>query len=207
MVLVALVALGTLLVPMFDQTTDDARSVTTDETLYRVRDAISGSGGYAELMKHARNTGGTIVGYGAGLPWPSSADILGGRVDHPQLYFLFTSPGSIEPYDPHYRVGWRAAWLDIGSTGRYVVDATRGFTTSYGEDDDSAPLDAWFNPIVIQLPNTVSGSITDEEVEAVRLVSAGPDGILDTPTNVLTPTVAQKNDDVVLYLRREDPFP
>ncbi|MEM8550610.1 MAG: hypothetical protein AAGF10_07445, partial [Verrucomicrobiota bacterium] len=69
-----------------------------------------------------------------------------------------------------------------------------------------APLDGWGNPIVIQLPEVASG-LTDAELESVRLVSAGPDGVIDTPTDTLLPTAVEKNDDLVLYLHREDPNP
>jgi len=203
-VLVVLVAVGALLVPLIGNQPEDARATATNETMNRIRDAISGPNGYATTMKHALDTSSTNIGYATGLPWPSATDVLGGRADHPQLQFLYVEPSSIEPYDPNYKVGWRDAWLDIASPGRYVVDATRGFSADYGQEDDSAPLDGWANPIVIQLPSDPSETFEDE-VLAVRLVSAGPNGVIDTPTTDLTPE--DKGDDIVLYLRREDPHP
>jgi len=40
-----------------------------------------------------------------------------------------------------------------------------------------------------------------------RIVSAGPDGIVQTPPNVLNPPVDQRGDDVVLFLSRPDIAP
>ena len=145
-----------------------------------------------------------------------------GRVDHPQLSYLFVEPTDLldyDPptgqfYDPVSRIGWRGAWLDVTTATAYAVNGVDGFTNTYGEGDgrdgpnpdDLAPLDGWGNPVVIQLPDVAAG-VTDDEVESVRLVSAGPDGVLDTPGDVLEPSVVQKGDDLVLYLYREDPNP
>ena len=175
-------------------------------------------------------------GAGTGLPWPGADDVVAGRrANHPQLDFLFRAPvdddkgtadtadDDLLPYDPVTKIGWRGPWLDVTTATAYPASAdemvngetasANGFDATYGVAGDLAPLDGWGNPVVIQLPDvTISGATADkefqEEVRHVRLISAGPDGVLDTPATGatgLTPTCAQKDDDLVLYLYREDP--
>ncbi|MEM9419131.1 MAG: hypothetical protein AAGA25_08810 [Planctomycetota bacterium] len=220
-VLVVLVALGGLIVPLFSDLGGEAQDEATRATMSQVAETIVGPGGYVEVMKFARNAADTeFIGEATGLPWPSPAEIAGGRANHPQLHYLFEQPTDLFDYDPsatatqYYdplnRIGWRGEWLSAVTATPYDSGV---FSTTYGEgdgrdgagDDDLAPLDGWGNPVVIQLPNVTAGSFTDEEIGHVRLVSAGPDGEIDTPTTVLTPTLTQKDDDVVLYLYREDP--
>lgn len=223
-VLVILVALGGLLVPTFSGLGDQARRDATTTTLSRVAQAIVGADGYQEVMRYARDDDDSVfVGHGTGLPWPSPDEVTAGRADHPQLRYLFNmptglldydsdaAPGAVQFYDPVSRVGWRGPWLSVTTATAYTVNAADGFTDVYGQgdggggpavDDDLAPLDGWGNPVVIQLPNA-----DPDEVDNVRLVSAGPDRVLDTPGDVLTPSAAEKNDDLVLYLYREDPNP
>jgi len=219
-VLFVLVALAGLIVPLIGHMGEDARQQATHATLARVAEAIVGPGGYEEAMRFARDgADAQFIGHGTGLPWPSPAEISAGRADHPQLRYLFVRPTDLKDYDPSSaqrfydpvaRVGWRDAWLSPTTATAYAVNVSNGFTVAYGEGDggenpsadDPAPTDGWVNPIVIQLPNA-----DPDERANVRLVSAGPDGVLDTPGNVLTPSGSQKNDDVVLYLYREDPNP
>ncbi|MEM1210696.1 MAG: type II secretion system protein [Planctomycetota bacterium] len=224
-VLVILIALGGLIVPLFGNLGEDSREQATRATLAQVAESIIGPGGYAEVMTLARNADDDqYVGNGTGLPWPSPAEITSGRANHPQLHYLFERPTDLKDYDdsaderfydPVLRIGWRDEWLSATTATPYEVDTVDGFTDSYGvgdgrdgsDEDDLAPIDGWGNPIVIQLPDVSLGAITDEEVENVRLVSAGPDGVIDTPDDTLTPSVAEKGDDLVLYLYREDPNP
>ena len=75
---------------------------------------------------------------------------------------------------------------------------------AYGLDGDVTPLDGWGRAIVLQLP-AVDPGISADELAAVRLISAGPNGVIDTPATTLAPTPAQVGDDLVLYLDMEDP--
>ncbi|MEO0476258.1 MAG: hypothetical protein AAF085_09880 [Planctomycetota bacterium] len=199
---------------LFGGLSEDAQDQATRATLAQVADAIIGPGGYAEVMTLARDAADNqYVGFGTGLPWPSPGEVTGGRSDHPQLHYLFRRPTDMRDYDtsageryyePVLRIGWRDEWLSATTATSYEVIGS--FTDAYGESSDLAPIDGWGNPIVIQLAE-VSAGITELEVENVRLVSAGPDGVIDTPAGTLTPTAVQKNDDLVLYLYREDPNP
>lgn len=208
-VLTILVALGGLIIPLVSSLGDDSCETATRAALRRVRDVIVGAEGYASTMKYVLDSNGSdVIGYGSGLPWPSEDDISNGRSNHPQLAFLFNiQPEGIAEYKTISRTGWRGPYIEISSAGRYSADAANGFTAAYGNDEDPTPLDGWGNPIVLQLPDDEPSDVTESELEAVRLVSAGVDGIIDTPADELTPTVAQKGDDLVMYLRMEDPNP
>jgi prepilin-type N-terminal cleavage/methylation domain-containing protein len=213
-VLTILVALGGLIVPIFGNLGQQAREEATKATLARVAEAIDGPGGYGETMRYARDPGGAdgaddLIGEGSGLPWPSDADIAGGRVNHPQLAFLFKEPTGLAAYDPVSRIGWRGDWLSTTTATPYQIEGT--FTDTFGEEGavpaDLAPIDGWGNPVVIQLPDSSTGTL-EQRVQAVRLISAGPNGEIETPANVLTPDISNSavvGDDVVLYLRRENP--
>ena len=211
-VLVVLVALASLLVPFFGQYAEDARQQSTRTTLARTAQAIVGTGGYEQSMRFAVDADGDPYGDSTGLPWPAPADVdSGARVDHPQLHFLLRAPvfdAAPEPdlflgWDALTRVGWNGPWLDATVATRYALDLPgepRGFKDRYGLAGDLAPIDGCGNPVVIQLPRADPTQKND-----ARLVSAGPDGVLQTPTDVNTPTLAEKGDDLVLYLFREDP--
>ncbi len=109
-------------------------------------------------------------------------------------------PKQLHAFDPVTQLGWRGPYL-ISSDAHYSVDATN-FTAAYGSNGDPAILDAWGKPIVLQVPQ-VTGATLDEEVQNARLVSAGPDGIIQTSLHKLMPsdlTPSDRGDDVVLFL-------
>lgn len=91
----------------------------------------------------------------------------------------------------------------------FYVDAVH---SCYGTTSDLAIADAWQNPIVLQIPpaSAFSGSTGDRKrFGYARLVSAGEDGILSTPLDRLAGResdggIAQRGDDVVLFLNRSD---
>jgi len=114
------------------------------------------------------------------------------RDDTPQLVFLMLNPVTLNQtytFSPQYQVGWRGPYLRE-ATGSYSVNVPQGFTTRYGRDGDAAFLDAWGRPIVIQHPGAING------VQDVRLVSAGPDGVIDTNPTTLTSSLISTGDDV-----------
>lgn len=229
-VLVVLVVLGGLLIPVFTGVKERAESAATMATMRQIQQAILGDGqnpGYfADMGELPRPCYGLPMGqpcrYGTGIAPPGL-----GRVDHPQLRYLFVNPLSEEttPYanfgdlatNPATGIGWRGPYLQTGN-GRYVVEPARGFTTRYGDETgpipntyplgpDPAPLDAWGNPIVIQEPQEDPSAqvIPDLLRLGTRLVSAGPNGIIDTPPGIWNPTQAERGDDIVLFIFGPDP--
>jgi type II secretory pathway pseudopilin PulG len=146
------------------------------------------------------------------LPFPLDP----GRVQHPQLKYLYDNPAaftaanpdSIEAtsawtYDPVSSRGWSGPYIDhaSGVLGTYGVNASAGFTENYGESGDPCPVDAWGRPIVLQQPVAAGSIHSNISVNYARVVSAGKDGVLQTPSDVLEPSSQQIGDDLVLYLR------
>ena len=127
--------------------------------------------------------------------------------------FLSTPPLAGTPlFDPVTKIGWRGPYLKQ-ATGLYpdITDIHRmtgntwsadNFTANYGNEDDPILVDAWGNPIVLQIDFDSDGTITTNEARAARLVSAGPDGVIDLELDDINDTQAQYLiDDVVIYLR------
>ena len=85
---------------------------------------------------------------------------------------------------------------------------TTPLAVGYGQSGDPAQIDAWGRPIVIQWPTDSSGNI---QPAYVRLVSAGPNGKLETPSTVTdlsaTTTPWNVGDDMILYLRQPLSYP
>lgn len=129
---------------------------------------------------------------------------------------LFRMPAGAADYLPATGLGWRGPYL-VPVTGSYAIDPLKGFTSTYGADGDPAITDTWGAPIVLQLPDPDGdGVLTATDRQHVRLVSAGADGVIQTPltgAQALTPGDAyfpsrtQCQDDLVLYVRVADQRP
>lgn len=143
---------------------------------------------------------------------------------------------------PAVTLGWRGPYV-LNSGASYMRDDVRKFLKEYGPSMGAAPpsqptiLDGWGNPIVIQIPNSILDPIPFEtgkyflhgpetspgvhsplDVRHARLVSAGPDGIIQTPKDdadavgqpyptsipAQFPNRILCGDDIVLYLRVTD---
>ncbi len=118
-----------------------------------------------------------------------------GRMTTPQLRYLFINPltentlttadaGSTDmmvTYNPAYRLGWRGPYVVANNGSVYAINAAAGFFEQYGENGDPAVMDGWGNPIVIQNPG-----LTSDGGQDVRLVSAGPNGIVNIDPTVST---------------------
>lgn len=191
-----LAVLATLVVPMIGSRIEQTRETVTVHSLTRLREVITGT--YFE----DRYRGGDDT---EPLPRPGSDALDAGRVNHPQLAYLFLNPKTHLDGDPTTRdhdpgFGWYGPYVLHNGNGHvYTVDDGRGFTTRYGETGDPAVLDGWGNPIVLQEPQDPNATPYDRWRHA-RLVSAGPDGVIQTPPDVFMPTAAQSGDDLVLFL-------
>lgn len=182
-VLLVLAALAGIAVTMLGDTGDEARSRATATTLDTVREAIvagaDGTGYRADTGRIPRTMKDLFV-----LP-----------SDDP-IYL----PADLQTYEPATGRGWRGPYVRDAASD-YVVDALNGFTVAYGANGDPTVLDGWSHPVVVQRPTTAADD--EERDEYTRLVSAGPDGAIDTPANLLTPaelTAAVRDDDVVVFL-------
>ena len=201
-VLTILVALGGLVVPMIGRLTDEARDGATHESLLRLRELL--------VNRYLLDMGQ--------LPRPPLS-----TPSQPRLVYLYVDPHQGTPaagWDPVIKIGWRGPYLTGG--GRFPAQnesgpwglpaALRGFDERFGLPADYAPLDAWGNPIVLQEPdeNGDGNFFNDAGTRFARLVSAGPNGMIDTPldANHLTPEqlAASPTDDLIVYLFIADEF-
>jgi hypothetical protein len=133
-----------------------------------------------------------------GYPQPSPANTEG-RVQHPQLHFLFQDPANLG-YNVVQRRGWNGPYLQHNG-GRYGTNGT--FGAQYGLVGDAAILDGWGKPIVLQL-YAASGATAADQTRFARLISAGPNGVLNTPADVSMPALSVCGDDVVMFMQVPD---
>jgi type II secretory pathway pseudopilin PulG len=171
-VMAILAVLGGLVLPAVGHYVAESRDTVTRQSLGRLRDVVA-------LYWSDMQT----------LPRPDIS-VSPARAVHPQVCYLFFNPKSIteEPtfdYDPVYHRGWRGPYMMHQQGATYKLDATAKFTTLYGEEGDPAVLDGWGHPLVIQHPGLVTAGLQD-----VRIVSAGPNGVIDIPPDASTASLA-----------------
>jgi len=183
-VLTILTIVGSLVLPAAGRYVADSREALTRQSLTRLRDVI------AETYWQDNDRS---------LPRPTT--ITTEHLDYPQLRYLFINPTTetaAVTYDYDYARGWRGPYLVFRDGAIYTISSNTatGFTSRYGLTGDPTVLDAWGHPIVLQNP----GSTTDGLRQDVRLVSAGPDGIIQTDPDTATSalTTASTGDDVWL---------
>ncbi len=200
-VMLVLVALAGLTIPYIGNTGQAAACQITDATLAAVRDAIMGTG---VAPGYLSDVGSLPLG----------------------INDLFTQPVSINAFNPVTRRGWHGPYIQNGvlvKADRVVVGPPNGdlvdhnFTSLASSNvavaaGDTVAVDGYkyANPVVFQFPCSDAngdgrcGNAADIPLpDRIRLVSAGPDGVLNT---LLTDaTAAGRNDDRVLFLKIADP--
>ncbi len=191
-VLVILVAVASIALPLFGGVAERASEETTVASLERLRLAIVGG----------RDQPGFLVDTGR-----APRDLADLFVRPTDGSFL---PSHRQSFDPVTGFGWRGPYI-ANPSARYAVDAANGFAADYGSDGDPGVLDGWGRPIVLQYPTT--GTTADNSLY-VRLVSAGPDGRIDTPQDLLAPgddavgdgelTIDACDDDLVRFVHVAD---
>jgi prepilin-type N-terminal cleavage/methylation domain-containing protein len=182
-VLAILAMLSAMVVPMAGNCVADSRNGVTRQNLTRLRDMIAET--YWQDNDRRLPQRDTTV-----PPVPS------GRTNTPQLRYLFVNPHTEDAtvqYDPVYRRGWRGPYLVDRGRATYTISTDVGFLESYGENGDPTVLDGWGRPIVLQNP----GALPDGRQD-VRLVSAGPDGVVNIAPDKLTADLSTQDigDDV-----------
>lgn len=192
-VIVVLVALAGLVVPMTTGVTDQSRIATTRANMALLQDVI---------MNRYWNDMNGLAGLD-GYPQPI-VDLLPptSRPSTPQLRYLFVTPDPTQIYNAATRRGWNGPYLQHNGS-KYVVNSN--FTVTYGLDEDPTILDGWGNPIIIQRPTAGADVITNRRY--TRLVSAGPNGVIDTSPTLILPSQNSCKDDLVLYLAWADERP
>jgi prepilin-type N-terminal cleavage/methylation domain-containing protein len=214
-VLAILISLATIIVPVIGTFGRKSQQVATRENLLRLQELL--------VNQYMADMGE--------LPRPvldgSGKDPKGRtRPNHPQLRYLFVNP---DTEDITHLTGttllssrqWKGPYVRHAGARYQIDETTNKFTAAYGVGDvyttatppvlttagDPTVLDAWGRPIVLQEPSTgtlYSPSATEKTY--ARLVSAGPNGKIDTPLTILMPTEADRGDDVVIFLFRHDEY-
>ena len=201
MVLVIMVALAAVLLVVADLEINEKtpEQIATEATMQAIRDAIMGKPGQP----------GAWADLGQQPEWfPPRVDDLRHEFETVSDVSNYMNYAGIEEYNPVTRIGWR---------GPYIMGQL---------------LDAWGNPFQIQIDFDNNGQIdgapnyfasvgiaNGNEATFARLVSAGEDGIVDTPLNVpkMPPsgfaaslglafglTHADCGDDIVLFFQIPD---
>lgn len=251
-VIVIVASIAALAVTTMDSAVDSSELTVARANLTAVRDAIMGSAtapGYLADMKH-------VPGFDRIHPRYMRIQCLLSPESQPDA--------ELQPFDPVQNRGWRGPYLarapgvqnanserlglfpDASDT-RFAGDtsfAQRGFfynafESRYGvrqPERDRTIADPWGNPIVIQIPNddAFETPTSDEKWLYSRVVSAGPNGVLETPFHIdpldpllinLPPadllvlksdarlagkrsdgTAPRRGDDLVLFLNRPDVY-
>ena len=219
-VVAVLASLAALVISTLAGTARSAETTVTTATLRAVRDGFLGDA--------------TAPGYLADLkqvPGFAFAAVRVGDLLAPWSYPDFAA------YDPDTKRGWNGPYLGnvrppdntndaqrgrfpLATDRRSLGDRTfreRGFYydavhSYYGATNELAAADPWGNPVVLQVPPSEAFAGSTGEVKRfryARVVSAGPDGALDTPRDRLAGlladgTHAARGDDLVLFLNRAD---
>lgn len=196
-----------------------AGRIATESSMARIKDAIFGGNagpGYWQDMNR------DMWYWPVFLEWLSRAPSeVGSSGNTPEELVYHTS---MMGYSPTRRVGWRGPYLHFQGV-ELVLDASRGFSARLGAANPPtrrSPADGWGKPIVLQMPSEYMGlpigntAVIRDDVDLSlfvasnsRLVSAGPDGILQTEINInalqtyddfqLNPSLV--GDDVVVWLQ------
>ena len=191
-VLVIIVALSLIVLPTFTNLRvvtpgGDAKTpteVATHATMNSVRDAIAGQEGIIETMSHKSNA----------LPRKIEELVQA----EPPIHVSEEAP-ELTKYDPIARIGWRGPY--VRPTGR-------------NKEGQPTVVDGWGNELELQVDFDKDGKINSTESQYMRVVSAGPNGEIDTPDDVanMKPgqddtselTLSECGDDLVVFLRYPD---
>lgn len=220
-VVAILAAMAGLVMPMIGGSDDQAKETISTASLTAVRDGFIGTGSTPGLYADLRYTTSLTTS----LPFNPTVLRVGD---------LMIKDVSFPDYSPETRKGWRGPYVrggfvqntrpNMGSVfpnlgdRRFEGDSTfadRNFLAAYGVEGNPAVGDAWGNPIVLQIPSQDKFGnpfTTNEEAwKFARVVSAGRDGAVNTPTDALAgrtsnPNVINRGDDIILFLNRADVY-
>lgn len=221
-VLVILLALSTLIVPVLSWIGKRSQAIATRDNLVRLRETIVNR--YVVDMGDLPRPRKQLVDNNTRIDHPQLVYLFVNPRYHEDTLGIYNdlqvdtnALGAQRwqgPYVTHsgseYFVTDTDTDLSTGTnyTSRYGV-GTLG-TTPETRIGDPTVIDAWGQPIVIQEPilgSTPIPGVTQQIArQYARLVSPGPNGNIDTPPDELMPTLAQRNDDLVLFLFRHDEY-
>jgi len=191
-VLLILIATALIIFPSFSNIeivtpAGDSQSpvkIATQATLNTVREAIAGEDGVIETLSHKSNA----------LPRKINDLVQEAAPEH-----MSESAPELQEYDPVNNIGWH---------GPYITPTGRNAT------GEPTIVDGWGNELELQIDFDENGTVDQTESKYIRVVSAGPNGEIDTPADIsnMKPgkdetnelTLSECGDDLVLFLRFPD---
>ena len=191
-VMVILIAMAMIVIPTFTNvqiTKPNGKLVSpiqiaTEATMTTVRKAVVGEDGIIENLSHKANA----------LPRQIN-DLV--KTEAPD-YIKEMAP-ELAVYDPVIRIGWRGPYL---------------LPTGNNKFGEPTIVDGWGNELELQIDFDNNGQIDQNESKYARVVSAGPNGKIDTPadTQNMEPgsddakhlTRSECGDDLVMFMRVPD---
>ncbi|MBN2701796.1 MAG: hypothetical protein JXR29_10140 [Methylothermaceae bacterium] len=233
-VLLVLIALAAVVLPYTQGTVSQAACQTTDATMAAVRDAIMGSasgpGYYSDMGGNfpAYDDSGNLKYH---LHFLFNTSTTTGDSVHPSHLKNFKPNLALGWRGPYLQGGGgklvdptklNSNFSKVASnppTNDQYVHFNHTATGSGSHESDYYVLDhyRWPNPIVLQVPDDSDVSIGKPELDddcsdygytdasmCARLVSAGPDGVLNT--KIIDADASERGDDRVLFLRIPDPY-
>ena len=191
-VLLILVATALIVVPTFNNVkivtpsgeSETPTAIATQATLNTVREAIAGEDGVIESLSHKTNA----------LPRKINDLVQEFAPEH-----MAEAAPELQKYDPVNKIGWNGPY--VRPTGR-------------SETGEPTIVDAWGNELELQIDFDRDGNVNQTESKYIRVVSAGPNGEIETPADLsnMKPgedeaselTLSECGDDMVLFLRFPD---
>ena len=182
-----LVATSVIVLPLLntkivssDGTEKSAPEITTESTLQVIRQAIVGEEGVME----------NLANHPDALPREISELVEEEAPDHVRM-----KAPELARFNPLIGIGWR---------GPYIVP------TGKNEQGKPTVVDGWGREIVLQVDFDADGQVDSEESKYIRIVSAGPNGQIDTPSDSFNMqpggnddqqlTLSDCGDDLVMFL-------
>jgi prepilin-type N-terminal cleavage/methylation domain-containing protein len=191
-VLVILIATALILFPTFSNIdivspsgeSNSPVEIATQATLNTVREAMAGEDGVIESLSHKTNA----------LPREINELLMEDAPAH-----MEEAAPELKNYDPVNKIGWRGPY--VHATGR-------------NETGEPTIVDGWGNELELQVDFDQDGTINQTESKFIRVVSAGPNGEIETPDDIanMKPgenevselTLSECGDDLVMFLRYPD---
>ncbi len=189
-VLAILMATAVLIMPLFnpsvvaaDGTSKSANEISTQTSMKVIREVLVGEQGVLENMANRPNA----------LP-REIAELV--QEEAPQ--HIQAAAPDLSRFNPFAGIGWRGPYLSPTGKNR------KGQPTL---------VDGWGREFMLQVDFDSDGDVDDEEVKYIRVVSAGPNGEIETPldpfnmrpgTNEQSLTLDDCGDDLVMFFSVPD---
>lgn len=191
-VMLILTATALMVIPMFHDlrvvtpqgSSESPVQIATQATMITVRDALIGEDGVIESLSHRSNA----------LPRKINELVQ----EQPPVHITEAAP-ELKSYDPVKKLGWNGPY--VSATGKNVLG-------------EPTVVDGWGNELELQIDFDNNGEVDKTEAKYLRVVSAGPNGEIETPADSenMRPGINEFNeltrsecgDDLVMFLRVPD---